>query len=370
MTVGVDARRQSRAGASRASTGELHAAAWLAWLVAGSAAVFLTSNPLYLSLALLAALAVYVSAGGRARRRAMGPFVAIGLVLAAMSVPFNLLTGSTGPTVLTTLPELRFPDWFGGVTLGGDVTGEALLSATARALSIATIVVLAGAFNASVDHFRLLRLAPRGLTQVMLALTIALLVVPQAVGQARAVLEAQRLRGRRARGLRALPGVLLPTLQGALERSVQRAESLDARGFGGGERRGGAMTSIAGVAGLGVCAWGAFAHFYYGSGAGPALAIAAGTGVVVMALFASGGVRRAHMRSDGWSPRDVAVGIAAMASVALLLALRLAAAGDADYLPYPEVVAPAFHPAGAVAALLLLLPALIVSYRPDAEEAL
>jgi hypothetical protein len=58
-----------------------------------------------------------------------------------------------------------------------------------------------------------------------------------------------------------------------------------------------------------------------------------------------------------------------MASVALLLALRLTGAGDADYVPYPDVVAPAFHPAGAVAALLLLLPAFLVPYGSDAEEA-
>ena len=84
---------------------------------------------------------------------------------------------------------------------------------TAAQYAVRTLVVLAAAFNAAVDHFRLLRLAPRRLSQLMLTLTISILVVPQALAHARAVAEAKRLRGRRASGLRALPGLLLPVLQ-------------------------------------------------------------------------------------------------------------------------------------------------------------
>jgi energy-coupling factor transport system permease protein len=243
------------------------------------------------------------------------------------------------------------------VTLGGDITGEALLTATGRALGIATLVVLAGAFNAAVDHFRLLRLAPRAFAPLMLTLTIAALVVPQSLAHARAVGEAQRLRGRRQRGLRALPGLLLPTLQGALERSVQRAESLDARGFGGGSRNGGWLVSIAGAAGLGLCGWGAFAHFYYGAGAGPAASAASGLALMVAALWQGDGLRRHRLRADRWTARDALVAGAAVLGLGLLLGLRLAGAGDADYIAYPEVTAPAFHPAGALAFLLLLVPA-------------
>ena len=332
----------------------LHPAAWLAWLSGGCAAVFLTSNPLYLSLGFLASCAVYVSVRDSAKGRALTPFVVIGLVFAALSLPFNVLTGSAGSTVLTTLPELRSPDWFGGVVLGGDVTAEALVSAASRAIMIGTLVLLAASFNASIDHFRLVRLAPRALSQVALTLTIAILVVPESVRYARAVAEAQRLRGRRVRGARALAGLLLPTLQGALERSVQRAESLDARGFGGGGGQE-AMAALSGVAGLGLLGWGGFAHYYYGPGLMPSIAMGAG-GATVVASLMRGGYRSTRLRPDPWSTFDVVVAGASIASVALVLALRVAGAGDVSYVPYPEVSTPAFHAAGAAAFLLLLTP--------------
>ncbi|MDP3766420.1 MAG: hypothetical protein Q8S13_00250, partial [Dehalococcoidia bacterium] len=185
--MSVLARGDVRAQRSEAEApASLHPGAWLAWLAAGSTAVFLTSNPLYLSLGLLSALGGYLSVRDTAKGRALAPFVALGLALAALSIPFNVLTGSSGPTVLVTMPELTFPRWFGGVALGGDVTAEALVSATGRAIGIATLVLLAAGFNAAIDHFRLLRMAPRSLSQLALTMTIAAMVVPQALAHARA----------------------------------------------------------------------------------------------------------------------------------------------------------------------------------------
>lgn len=361
MTARSDVVRTRAASPSRTGAGAgLHPGAWLAWLLSASIAVFLTSNPLYLSLGLLAAAGVYLSVRESTKGRALWPFVALALALALLSLPFNVLTGSSGATELATLPEARSPDWFGGATFGGAITAEALVSATGRALGIATLVVLAAAFSAAVDHFRLLRLAPRSLSHLMLTLTIAILVVPQAVAHARAVAEARRLRGRGARGLRALPWLLLPVLRGALERSVQRAESLEARGFGAGGGSASALASLAGVGGLGLCGWGAFAHFYYGPGVTPTVLIVAGLALVAAGLLRGGEVRQERLRGDRWSARDVVVLVASLLGLALLFALRATGAGGADYLAYPEVSAPAFHPAGAVAFVLLLVPAVMV----------
>lgn len=343
---------------------ELHAGAWLAWLGAASVTVFLTSNPLYLSLALLAVTGVYLSLPDSPKRRMMLPVVLLGLFFSVASIPFNVLTGSTGATELTSMPELRFPSWFGGVTFGGPITGEALVAATARALTISTLVVAAAGFNVSIDHFRLVRLAPRSLAHVMLVLTIAILVVPQAVEHARCVSEARRLRGREARGLRVLPSLLLPVLQGALERSVQRAESLEARGFGAGAGEIDRRFSMIGVVGLGLCAWGAFAQFYYGAGTGPTAAMLAGAALVGGAVVRTGGTRQQRLRDHPPSSRDLLVIGSAIVSVALVLVLRATGAGGVSYLAYPEVAAPAFHPVGAMAFVLLLAPA-VANYRSE-----
>src|SRR4030042_1431365 len=85
-----------------------------AWLAAASIAVFLTSNPLYLATACLVGLTVYASIPGNARQRVYGLIIKVGLFFALLSIPFNLLTGSAGPTVLFELPRLTFPGWLGG----------------------------------------------------------------------------------------------------------------------------------------------------------------------------------------------------------------------------------------------------------------
>jgi energy-coupling factor transport system permease protein len=344
------------------------AGAWLAWLAAASIAVFLTSNPLYLATACLVALTVYASIPGNARQRVYGLIIKVGLFFALLSIPFNLLTGSTGPTVLFELPRLTFPGWLGGVTLGGAATAESLLYAIDRALRLIALLLFAAAFNVGVDHYRLLRLMPSALKQMGVVITVSVLLIPQAIGQARAVMEAQRLRGRAVRGLRSLAGLTVPVLAGALERSLQRAESLDARGFGSldpsarGRNRWAVLLS---VGGLGLAAGGAFAYFYYGGT--PLAAGAAMTSGFVLAAFAvrvqgegAGGSRYSH---ESWTGRDGFVVGCALLSTALLILLRLLDTGDATYIPYPSVTAPAFHPLGALAFLLLLAPALASAAR-------
>jgi energy-coupling factor transport system permease protein len=233
------------------------------------------------------------------------------------------------------------------------------VTAIDRALGIATLVMVAVAFNASVDFVRLLRLAPRSLSQVMMVFTVAVLVVPQGLKQARAVTEARRLRGRGMRGFRAVPSLMLPVLRGALERSVQRAESLDARGFGAGASGGGWPASLGGAVGLGLCCWGAFAHFYYGVSTVSSVTIAAGAGMVALALLRNGGDAQRRLVRDRWQARDWLVLASALAGVLCLLALRIAGAGDANYLAYPRVAAPSFHPGGVAAFLVLLAPAVV-----------
>ena len=117
--------------------------------------------------------------------------------------------------------------------------------------------------------------------------------------------------------------------------------------------------SLAGVGGLGLVAWGTFDHFYHGPGLTSAAALAAGLALVVAALLQSTGRKTERLRADRWTRRDSVVLGAAALSLVLVGALRFTGAGEADYLAYPEVAAPAFHPAGALAFVALLVPALV-----------
>jgi len=120
-----------------------------------------------------------------------------------------------------------------------------------------------------------------------------------------------------------------------------------------------------GVGGLGLFAWGAFAHFYFGAGIGPAAAMVVGATLVGATVLQSNGAVASRLRSDRWTARDGAIAVASMVAVLLIGALRVTGAGDADYLAYPAVTAPAFHPVGAVALLLLLAPAIPALLRTD-----
>ncbi len=119
------AGRIARTSRAKAKAAPLQAEAWSAWLLAASVSVFLTANPLYLATACLVGLVVYASLPAKRRRGAYGFIVKIGLFFAVLSVPFNVLTGSSGSTTLVELPRLTFPNWLGGVTFGGDATLEA-----------------------------------------------------------------------------------------------------------------------------------------------------------------------------------------------------------------------------------------------------
>ena len=357
------ASREIRAfSTSKAAAGEpaVQAEAWLAWLVTASVAVFLTSNPFYLATACLAGLVVYESLPGGQRRRAYGLIVKIGLFFALLSIPFNVLTGSSGSTALVDLPRLSFPGWLGGVTLGGRVTVEAALYAAGRALRLVALLLFATAFNVGVDHYRLLRLVPSALKQLGVVATVAVLLLPQSFAQARSVAEAQRLRGRRMRGLRDAGAFVVPVLAGALERSIARAESLDARGFGSmpsgdatsGRTKALAMLSV-GLAGAGVCV-----YLYRGDNALPALAVIAAAVVAAMLVMRARGNRvEATRYSREPLARPSALVIAcSVLSLALLLAMRIAGAGGVSYYPYPTAMMPELHPLAVMAFLLLLAP--------------
>jgi energy-coupling factor transport system permease protein len=307
-------------------------------------------------------LVAYASVPGGARQRAYSLIIKVGLFFALLSIPFNVLTGSAGATALLELPRLTFPDWLGGVTLGGEATAESMVHATGRALRLMALLLFVAAFNVGVDHYRLLRLTPSALKQMGVVVTVAVLLIPQAVGQARAVAEAQRLRGRRVRGLRSLAGLTVPVLAGALERSIQRAESLDARGFGSpapSAQRANRWVALLSVGGLGLVACGGFSYFYYGGSPLPATAaMAAGVALIAFAVRARGwGVISSRSCQGPWIQTDVLVAGCSFLSVVLLVGIRALGAGDVTYNPYPHVAMPALHPLGALAILLLLAPA-------------
>ncbi|MCC6224229.1 MAG: energy-coupling factor transporter transmembrane protein EcfT [Thermoleophilia bacterium] len=112
-----------------------------------------------------------------------------------------------------------------------DVTREEL---TAAALSGARLTVVAlsfAAYTLLVDHDRLLaglRVARRS----TLAAALATRLVPTLERDAHGLVEALRGRGVEVAGMRARARLVSPLVTGSLERAVNLAEAMEARGFG------------------------------------------------------------------------------------------------------------------------------------------
>ncbi|EST37204.1 hypothetical protein N566_14280, partial [Streptomycetaceae bacterium MP113-05] len=239
----------------------LHAGAWWLWALGLAVAASRTTNPLLLLL--LAAVAGYVVAARRTDSpwaRSYGAFLKLGLLVLTIRLLFAFVLGSAvgGTHVLVTLPEVPLPEWAQGVRVGGRVTAEGMLFALYEGLRLATLLVCLGAANALANPARLLKSLPGALYEVGVAVVVAMTFAPNLVADVLRLRAARRLRGRDDKGARALLQVGLPVLEGALERSVALAATMDARGYGrtariprGVRRLTGALT-LGGL--LGACA--------------------------------------------------------------------------------------------------------------------
>jgi energy-coupling factor transport system permease protein len=195
-----------------------------------------------------------------------------------------------------------------------------------------------------------------------LAVTIALAFVPQTILQLVAIREAQRVRGHRFRGWRDALPLLVPLISGGLERSLQLAEAMDSRGYGGGSSLARPSLAEQGVIALGgaLSALCLFFVFYQPAAWFPMGLLAAGG--LLLALVAwrrSRIMRRTRYLREHWRARDLLVIAGSLLAIALSLFIRQSAPDTLTYLPLPRASLPSFHGWSVALVLLLLMPALI-----------
>jgi energy-coupling factor transport system permease protein len=352
----------------------LHPGAWWLWATGLATAASRTTNPLLLGLIL--AVAGYVVAARRTNApwaKAYGFYLKMGLVVVAIRVVFAAIFGAPVPgAVLVHLPEATLPHWAAGVRLGGDVTLEGVLAAVYAGLQLATMLACVGAANALANPRRLLRSVPGALYEVGVAVVVALSFTPQLIEGVGRVRAARRLRGRPHTGMRGLRGVAMPVLEGALERSVDLAASMDARGFGrgavvldnGARNRSGALT-LAGLLGVSV---GLYGLMDAGSPTALGLPILAAGALVAAAGLALGGRRsvRSQYRPDRWGAQEwVVAGSGAVAAAGMLIT---AAVDPSALAPSTSpLAAPGFPVVPALAILVALLPAWVAP-APERDD--
>jgi energy-coupling factor transport system permease protein len=349
----------------------LHPVAWWAWAIGLAVAASRTSNPVLLLL--VAAVAGCVVAARRTDApwsRAYLTFVVLGLTVIAIRVVLQAVFGVGVPGhVLVTLPSVALPDWLAGVRIGGPVTLEGLAGSAYQGLQLAVLLCCVGAANALANPFRLLRCLPGALYEVGVAVVVAMSFATQAVTAVARVRAARRLRGRPDRGIRGLRGLAMPVLEGALERSVALAASMDSRGYGRraqvpvAARRLTAALVLGGLLGLAVGSYGLLDPTVDTRLGFPVLAAGACFAVAGLAL---GGRRagRSRYRPDPWAAPEWLTAIGGVVAAAGVLATGLL--DPSALTPSTAPLAMPALPPLAVAGVLLALAPVFGTPRPPA----
>jgi len=348
----------------------LHPIAWWIWALALAASALRTTDPLLLALIVAAAWIVVAARRPEAPwGRSFGSFLRFGLVIIAVRLLLQVLFGERLPGhVVFTLPHVDLPSWAAGVTLGGAVTREALASAFNQGLQLATLIACVGAANSLASPYRLLRAVPSVLYELGVVVTVAFSFAPQTVAAAAGIRDARRLRGRPHRGLRGLRGLAVPVLEGALERSLDLAASMDSRGYG----RQGDIPQARRRAGQGATLLGALAImigvFGVLDGGAPFVlgipTIVVGAVLLVASVRASAsGASRSRYRPDVWRfPEWLTVTAGVGALTTIVVAGRLGVAGlHPDFSP---LVAPSLPLLPALGILGATLPAFLTPPLP------
>jgi energy-coupling factor transport system permease protein len=202
---------------------KIHTWAWLGWLIAGLVVISSTRNPLYLIMfdLVLLILQASIKQSGRNLPITTLKFAASVLVLSTL---FNTVISRFGDTVLLSIPP-QIP------LLSGPVTLEAVIFGFTNGLVLTGMFTLFTIINRVLPIQVIVRLIPQFLQPVALVTTIALTFIPATQKQFAAIREAQAIRGQRIQRLSDWLPLFIPLLIGGLERSMQIAEAMTARGF-------------------------------------------------------------------------------------------------------------------------------------------
>jgi energy-coupling factor transport system permease protein len=313
-----------------------------------------TRNPLHLLLILLC-IAMVNGALGAKRELPRAPVspVRFALFVVPLSALFNGLTAHFGDTVLVRLPA-------GLPILGGPVTLEALIFGMINGLVLSGIFAAFTLFSQALSVRALIRLIPRAFYPVAVVVSIGVTFVPVTMRQFQQIREAQAIRGHRLRSLRDWVPLFIPLLIGGLERALQLAEAMTARGFASAGQAGeSTVARIAIVLGLVALLSGWLLRLVWGRELLGWGLLLLGVTLILGSLWILGRqIPRTAYRSWPWTKWD-SVAVLGAAAVVAAFSVPGFAQPSFYYYPYPALSLPGFDPRMGVALLGLLGPAFL-----------
>jgi energy-coupling factor transport system permease protein len=314
-----------------------------------------TRNPWYLAMTLLWVVVTEAVAQRQPLLGRAAPLwspLRFGLFVIPITAIFNALTVHVGVHELGRLPL----DW---PLLGGPVTLEALLYGALNGLALTTLFGAFAVANRMLPLRAIIHLIPRTYYPVAVVAAIALTFVPVTLQQWQQIREAQAIRGHHLRGVRSWLALWLPLLTGGMERALQLAEAMTARGFAGGAASHNTAQQIALIGGLVSLLGGLLLYTVWGQTWLGLLVMLVG-GVLVLGVLRAVGRQYPHTRYRPmqWQKRDWLVAGGAFIT-ALAFLLPIPGSITLYYTPYPTLTMPPLALTLGVALWGLLTPAAI-----------
>jgi energy-coupling factor transport system permease protein len=342
-------------------TQRFSAPAWLFWTVSTGIIVLISRNPVYLGLVLVSVLAVYLSLEHRsAITLAWGTVLRIGLVIAGISVIFNVLTVHVGDRQFGSLPE----SW---PIIGGALTWNAAIYGMISGMALLSLLLIAATLSTAVDRSALVRMVPESLGTLGVAAAAALSIFPQTIQAISQVREAHRTRGLRISSHRDIQRLIVPVLNLGLERAFHLAESMESRAFGQ-RTHAPQFSAYLSIAVLMLAASGiTFTATGYPLIGGVTFATL--VVLLVISIRKTAPSRTSHYRKSKLTRSDLPVLVPASATLMVVALDFLSSHSTLYYSPYPGLDAPGFSLITAIACILPAVPAVMTRRSARSELA-
>ena len=150
-----------------------------------------------------------------------GWIIRISALFAGVGVLFNALTVRSGNQVAFNLPVL---DW--------SITWNAIAYGVVSGVAMVTLVLVGITTAAGLNWIALTRVLPPRLAPLAVSGSVAWSFLPSASQAFTDIREAQAARGHQIRSGRDVLPIIVPLLDGSLNRALTMSETLEARGFG------------------------------------------------------------------------------------------------------------------------------------------
>jgi energy-coupling factor transport system permease protein len=330
---------------------------WLLWGLCAMVPMLVSRHPLVVLEMLAIVMAVRLVWADRLVH-GWGWIARVAAVFVLIGIVFNALTVNAGNQVLVHIPD-SLP------LIGGAITLNAIVYGLVTGLAMLTLVLTGTTIAAGLVWADLVRTLPRRVAPLAVAGSVAWSFLPGASRAFVDIRESQASRGHELRGVRDVPQLVVPLIEGGLERALTMSEALEARGFGA------STTSqpddapdhwslVTIVGGLVVGAYALAMGRSEMAAGGFLIAVVAG---VILARGSSRGderiASRQRYRVIALSTADRIVGVTSLSALVLFLWRQSTAGSAAVFNPYPEMSMPGLDVATVLSLALLLMPAAI-----------